>query len=217
MNQNPMVNYASIIEETSSKHFNVADQFKGNSIEENIAICEGDRLSFSVGAINVTGDLNLGIMIRTASLLGADNFYTFGRKKYDKRSTVGAHNYINMVQYPYDNPLDCGEELLRDLTKLQERHMIIVCEQNGSPLHPETFSGNARTYQPWANATRERYQEAHPLFLFGSESYGIPQPAIDMVPPVQRISIPQRGVLRSFNVSTAMSIILWAYVSQVFL
>ena len=86
---NPMVNYAKINKETLSNHFNVRDEFKDNTVAENVAICNRDRLKFSVGCINITGDLNIGMMIRSACLLGAENFYIFGRNKFDKRSTVG--------------------------------------------------------------------------------------------------------------------------------
>ena len=36
---NPMVNYAKINKETLSNHFNVRDEFKDNTVAENVAIC----------------------------------------------------------------------------------------------------------------------------------------------------------------------------------
>jgi tRNA G18 (ribose-2'-O)-methylase SpoU len=95
--ENPMVNYSRIIADTASNHFNVRDEYKTNTYEQNVAITVSEQRRFSVGCINITGELNIGMMIRSACLLGAENFYIFGRKKFDKRSTVGAEKYINIV------------------------------------------------------------------------------------------------------------------------
>jgi tRNA(Leu) C34 or U34 (ribose-2'-O)-methylase TrmL len=66
-----------------------------------------------------------------------------------------------------------------------------------------------------------------PLFLFGSESHGIPElitnQKVDSEYDMgwnyefERISIPQRGVLRSFNVSAAMAIVCWDYLKEIHL
>ena len=39
MKYNPMVNYANIIADTNSKMFNVRDEFKNNTVEQNVEIC----------------------------------------------------------------------------------------------------------------------------------------------------------------------------------
>jgi tRNA G18 (ribose-2'-O)-methylase SpoU len=199
MCENPMVNYANIIAETNSKMFNVRDKYKDNSYEENVAICNNDRLKFSVGVINVTGCLNVGMMIRSACLLGAENFYIFGRRKFDARSTVGAEKYINIVQYPFDDPLTADEDMCDTLCALQmtKNYRILLCEHGGQQI------GLGRN--TWRNVE-------NPLFLFGSESHGIPEV---IGKQFDSISIPQRGVLRSFNVSAAMNIIVWDYIKEV--
>jgi tRNA G18 (ribose-2'-O)-methylase SpoU len=208
--ENPFVNYQKIINDTASKHFNVADVFKDNSVEENIELCKQDRLPFSVGAINVAGDLNIGMMIRSACLMGASNFYIFGRKKFDKRSTVGAEKYMNIVQYNYEAPLHADEYILHDLLKLN--HPIIACEQGGVELGTIDCQN---VYQAM--------NDKHPLFLFGSESHGIPEVIMNHVTEhsypsyaFTAVSIPQRGVLRSFNVSAAMNIVIWDYIKETY-
>lgn len=209
--ENPMVNYAKIIADTNSNHYNVADKYKENTVEQNVEICKKDRLPFSVGVINITGELNVGMMIRSASLFGAEKFYIFGRKKFDKRSTVGAEKYIDIVQYAYDAPIDSDEEILNTLRQLN--HHIFVCEHGGLTLGTED-----------CNLEFHRSMNSHPLFLFGSESHGIPQIILDQVDKTgypdyefTRLSIPQRGVLRSFNVSAAMNIIVWDYLKETYL
>lgn len=205
--ENPFVNYKKIIADTNSQMFNVRDEFKNNTVEENQTICKNDRLPFSVGMINVTGDLNIGMAARSACLMGAENFYIFGRRKFDARSTVGAENYINIVQYVFDDPLHADEEILNSINELHTiKHDIVVCEHGGYELGK--FSWYEKHIYPHDNYT--------PLFLFGSESHGIPSCITDS-PICSRVSIPQRGVLRSFNVSAAMNIIVWDYLSEIHL
>ena len=122
---NPMVNYSKIIADTASNHFNVRDEYKNNTYEENIEISATCRRKFSVGCINITGELNIGMMIRSACLFGAENFYIFGRKKFDKRSTVGAEKYINIVQYVFDDPIHADTDILNQL-KLLSHDIICV-------------------------------------------------------------------------------------------
>jgi tRNA G18 (ribose-2'-O)-methylase SpoU len=198
--ENPMVNYSKIIAETNSKMFNVRDEYKDNSYNENVAICKKESLKFSVGCINITGELNIGMMLRSACLLGAETFYIFGRNKFDRRSTVGAEKYINIVQYPFDDPLTADEDMCDTLCALQmtKNYHILLCEHGGEQI------GLGRN--TWQNVE-------NPLFLFGSESHGIPEVIYKQF---DSVTIPQRGVLRSFNVSAAMNIIVWDYCKTMF-
>jgi tRNA G18 (ribose-2'-O)-methylase SpoU len=199
--ENPMVNYSKIIAETNSNHYNVRDEYKDNTYEQNIAITASEQLKFSVGCINVTGELNIGMMIRSACLLGAENFYIFGRKKFDKRSTVGAEKYINIVQYTFDDPIHADTEINNRLEYLLKWNTIVLCEQGGDEIGTQRM------------ATKYSEEIVNPLFVFGSESHGIPK-LIANNNHFYKVSIPQRGVLRSFNVSSAMNIIVWDYVKE---
>ncbi len=69
-----------------------------------------------------------------------------------------------------------------------------------------------------SHKTRMLYKEEleNPLFIFGSESHGLPK-AVAENPHFYKMSIPQRGVLRSFNVSAAMNIICWDYIREMYL
>jgi len=202
--ENPMVNYSKIIAETNSKMYNVRDEYKNNSVEENIAICNKEHLKFSVGCINITGELNIGMMIRSACLLGAENFYIFGRKKFDKRSTVGAEKYINIVQYTFDDPIHADAEINERLEYMLKWNTVVLCEQGGDEIGSRKM------------ALKYSEEIINPLFVFGSESHGIP-PLITTNEHFYKVSIPQRGVLRSFNVSAAMNIICWDYIKEMHL
>jgi tRNA G18 (ribose-2'-O)-methylase SpoU len=199
---NPMVNYSEITKQTASEMYNVRDEYKQNTYEQNVAITISEQRSFSVGCINITGELNVGMMIRSACLFGAENFYIFGRKKFDKRSTVGAEKYINIVQYTFDDPMTADESILNQLKML--KHHVVLCEQGGEEI------GTYKS-RPW-------YEKGlmNPVFIFGSESHGVPE-IISQHPDFHKVAIPQRGVLRSFNVSAAMNIIVWDYIREIYL
>jgi tRNA G18 (ribose-2'-O)-methylase SpoU len=182
------MNYSDVINETASRHYNVADEYKDNTVEENRAICDKQSLPFSIAVMSVAGDLNIGMMMRTASLLGASDFFIFGRRKYDKRSTVGAQNYINVHRYPMD------VKSLHDVCQ-DTGYQPVFIEQGGLTL--------PLTEGEWNRMPTK------PMFVFGSESDGIPEDIIYTFPYAPIISIPQRGVLRSYNVSSAMSIVTW--------
>ena len=182
------MNYSDVINETASRHYNVADEYKDNTVEENRAICNKQSLPFSIAVMSVAGDLNIGMMMRTASLLGASDFFIFGRRKYDKRSTVGAQNYINVHRYPMD------VKSLHDVCQ-DTGYQPVFIEQGGLTL-------------PLTEVERNR-MPTKPMFVFGSESDGIPEDIMYTFPYAPIISIPQRGVLRSYNVSSAMSIVTW--------
>lgn len=182
------MNYNTLINETASRHYNVADEYKDNTVEENRERCRKDSLPFSIAAMSVAGDLNIGMMMRTASLLGARDFFIFGRKKYDKRSTVGAQNYINVHQSPMD--VKSLHEACQDT-----EYQPVFIEQGGLTV-------------PLTEGERDR-MPTKPMFVFGSESDGIPEDIMYTFPYAPIISIPQHGVLRSYNVAAAMSIVTW--------
>jgi tRNA G18 (ribose-2'-O)-methylase SpoU len=196
-----MVNYADIIADTASKHYNVRDEYKENSYEQNVAITLSEQRGFSVGAINITGELNIGMMIRSACLLGAENFYIFGRKKFDRRSTVGAEKYINIVQYTFDDPIHADAEINDRLMYLLNWNSVVLCEHGGTEV------GSYKAKQKY----KEEFTK--PIFVFGSESNGLPDVVIQNQ-NFYKLSIPQRGVLRSFNVSAAMAIVCWDYIRE---
>jgi len=182
------MNYNNLINETASRHYNVADEYKDNTVEENRDLCRKNSLPFSIAAMSVAGDLNIGMMMRTASLLGARDFFIFGRKKYDKRSTVGAQNYINVHQSPMD-----------------VKSFHDVCQDTGySPV----FIEQGGLIMPLTEGEWNR-MPTKPMFVFGSESDGIPEDIIYTFPYAPVISLPQHGVLRSYNVASAMSIVTW--------
>lgn len=153
-----------------------------------------------VAGINLSGDLNIGMMIRTASLFGVGGFNIIGRKRYDRRTTVGTHNYIPMRFYTattgHQNEFLDEEKIIEALKDLGKIRTLVFLEQGGTPLFG--FKSTLPTEKP-------------PLFIVGNEGDGIPQGVMDAFPDAFKIEIPQRGVGRSHNVSIALALMLGEY------
>lgn len=200
------VDFAKQIAIDMDNSFNVRDELKSLTIEELQAEHLKDRLPFGICALSITGDLNLGVMIRSASLLGTRDFIIFGRRKYDKRSSVGAQNYIKVHRIDGLNP-----DMSFDVYKFWDTMTAL----NYFPIFIEQIPEKEHKYGPYDSTLQQvswrRILDAwnlkHPCLVFGNESTGIPLTLLNSGHPI--IEIPQRGVLRSLNVSSAMAMVTW--------
>lgn len=174
--------------------FNVRDEFKNMTEEEIRNFYIQHTSPFRVCAFNVEGDLNIGMMIRTASLFGAEKFYIFGRRKIDNRSLVGAQKYIPVEKI---NGLDENGNF--DISLFET-----FCDnENICPVLLET-GGTVLTlfdWEPYVGGNKRL------CLVFGNEASGLPDTLRARNYPT--VSIPQMGVLRSFNVAAAAGIVMW--------
>lgn len=178
--------------------FNILDSLKPLSIEEVQEIQKENTRPYAVATFNVMGDLNVGSIIRSSVIFGAEKVFVIGRKKYDRRSTVGAQNYIDIIFDQFD-----------------EKHEFesFLSVYGYYPVYIEQGGIDYQKMFDWFGFYDIRENESKPCFVFGSESHGIPfylTAPNDIV-----VSIPQIGVLRSLNVSVAAGIIL-SHVSNKF-
>lgn len=170
--------------------FNVMTELQHLSVEELRTVASIKQLPYAVALANITGDLNTGIIIRTACVMGAQRVFVFGKKKYDRRSTVGAHNYIETVYFESTHDTTPFDWLDAMQTIRVNGYTPVIIEQGGAPLYE---------FDPARIAT--------PVCLVvGSEETGIPRSVCDTE---LCYTIPQPGVLRSLNVSTAAGIAMW--------
>lgn len=169
--------------------FNVADDFRHLSLPDLRILSATRALPYAVAMANVTGDLNMGVIVRSACILGAERVYMFGRRKYDRRSTVGAHHYIPIVhvEMDWEDGID-WDAMLRALRV--DGYTPVLIEQGGEPLYT------------WNVALTP----GRVCLVMGPERDGIPE---DVVVNERCYSIPQPGILRSLNVSTAASIAMY--------
>ena len=76
--------------------YNVEDRFKGKSKEEIQQILKSTSNNFAVMMEHWQGDFNIGTMIRNANAFNAKKVFYYGKRKYDRRGTVGTHHYVDL-------------------------------------------------------------------------------------------------------------------------
>ena len=167
---------------------NVIDEFKELSHED-----IRDRLNercngFSVLMTHVEGDFNIGTVMRSANFFGAREFFYWGKKRFDRRSSVGVHHYT---------PLHFLDSL-EDVRKIKDRYTLVGLENN----IPGTIS--IRDYD-WK-------LEMPPCIVVGEEGGGIHREVLSMCDVL--IEIPNFGSVRSINVGSAASLAMYDYVNK---
>ena len=174
--------------------YNVHTPFQALPVDKLQRISQATALPVALMLYNLNGDMNVGMSIRTAVILGCSDVYIVGRRKYDRRSEVGAKNYINVHRFQMIEP-----------TFFQENKLLpIFIEQGGAALEDFSF----KPYLP--NKLEDGWKV---VFVMGSESFGLPQSLLKSLnAPI--LSISQYGIMRSLNVSIAASIVLYEYSKQ---
>lgn len=185
----------------ANSSYNVHDHLKGLSVEELQEISSADRLPWHTLCLNVTGDLNVGTMIRTSHCMGAKSVIVYGRQRIDSRSLVGAANYVKVEKITgiENEVLDVDAFV----SLLNERSLTpIFVETNGIPI-------NKVNWKTRIDAINRRGDE--PCLVMGNETGGIPSDlltAASYLPNSFTVQIPQRGVIRSMNVAVAHAMVV---------
>jgi len=193
-------NYSEIRKQLEERELNVRDEFKHLSHEEHLELHDDSRLPYAIACINLTGDLNVGSIIRSAAMLGCETVFIYGKKKFDKRGLVGAHNYQKIEYITIDLPDDLGD------FPPDVNYEILIQTLDGmgyTPFGLET--GGARIDQ------MDFREIVSPCIVVGNENMGLPDYLRSRLP---LISIPQSGVMRSLNVGVAAAIAMAEIQSQ---
>ena len=164
---------------------NVIDKYKGKTIEQIKADLENKAHPFAVLMEHWQGDFNIGTMIRNANAFNAKEVFYYGKKKYDRRGSVGTHHYVNLKHIS-------NHGLLVSL----KNNYTFVCMDNVEGSVPmEDFI--------WPD---------NPLIIFGEEGPGITQETLSLADHI--VSISQYGSVRSLNVGTASGIAMYDYIKK---
>lgn len=186
-----MINYKEEVNKDTTHLLNVRDEYQSLSIPELQNITKKDRKKFSLSLLNVTGDLNIGVAVRTAHLLGAKEVFIFGRRKYDIRSTVDADKYFPVHKIAaLKDDLTIDPDVVYNTLCVENSYEPILLEHGGIPINK---------YLPNRNFS----------LIIGNEGRGIDQEILDRFCNFSRVSIPQLGVMRSYNASAAASIAMY--------
>jgi tRNA G18 (ribose-2'-O)-methylase SpoU len=179
---------------------NVRDNVKHLDTPALKELCEQDRFPFGVMTLNVLGDLNMSTVIRSAHLMGAERVAVYGRRKMDNRGLVGTGNY---------QQIDRVWGIHEDLT-LQVEPFVSYCETHAYvPVFVEQGGQNVFDMN-WHELHESCVRTNRKIMLvMGTEREGVPDHLIQAGVALGGcvVSIPQRGVIRSHNLSMAFAIV----------
>lgn len=168
---------------------NVLDELKHLSIPEIKNHCISNTVNASVGMINIGGDFNLSTMVRNANFFGFRDVHYVGKKKWDKRGSVGTHHYTPMYNY-HDEPSFISQCVGRTIIGV-ENNIPRYSHKTVNLFHYE-FDNNVE-----------------PIFLFGEENRGLSDFILDRCDII--LTIHNYGSVRSLNVGTTSGIVMAQY------
>lgn len=168
---------------------NVIDYYKGWEMEAIKADLNTRRNDMVVVFENVSGDFNKSTGIRNANNFSARKIVIAGRRKYDKRGTVGAHHYEHV---------EFADSAVEAIDSLKAEGYNVYAVDN---IMPAVCTRDIVSYP------------AKSAFIFGEEGRGLSEEALAAAHA--RIYISTTGSIRSLNVGTASGIIMYDYVCKV--
>ena len=168
---------------------NVLDCLKSYSISDITNYCQSKSIPASVAMINIGGDFNLSTMIRNANFFGFRSVHYVGKKKWDKRGSVGTHHYTPMYHHKNEESF---------LLQLSGRTIIAI--ENNIPEYEDKT----------VNLFNFDFSDSNqPIFVFGEENKGLSNLILDRSNVV--LTIPNYGSVRSLNVGTTSGIVMGVY------
>jgi tRNA G18 (ribose-2'-O)-methylase SpoU len=131
-------------------------------------------------------------LIRNSNFFGYEKvFYVGGKKHYDRRGTVGTHNYIDVTF------IKTEEEFVKTIK--DQGYTLISIENNVNYECSDLFQ-----FMDNVNV-----KDIKPIFIFGEEQKGLSDYILDNSEHILTIS--GKGTVRSLNVGTASGIVLGYY------
>jgi len=176
---------------------NVLDELKDKNVQALQEIYLKNANRDAVVCLNLTGEINIGMVIRSASNFSMGRVIIIGKRSYDRRAAVGMQNYIP-IERIHAMVGDHNEILNIDmaneyLAQMSVDYQIIFVEHGGINI---TEIRNLTFTKPV-------------MFILGTEQNGIPDGILQKKEEFGAIivTIPQTGIGRSFNVSNAFAIV----------
>ena len=167
---------------------NVVDKYKNWPNESIKKDLQETANPFAVCMEHWQGDFNISTLIRNSNAFNARRVFYIGKKRFDRRGTVGTHHYIDILYLDGD---------YNQLVDLKEEYTIVGVDNNVSNTHKlGEFD--------WLSL------EKPPLMLFGEEGTGLTDKALKIVDYC--VEIPQYGSVRSLNVGTSSGIVMYDFV-----
>ncbi|MDO4900939.1 TrmH family RNA methyltransferase [Actinomyces sp.] len=166
---------------------NVVDRYRYWTIEAIRTDMAGRAHGLHVAVENISQDLNIGSIVRTANAFNVAAVHIIGRRRWNKRGAMVTNRYLDVRHHPEPDALlewadDAGYE--------------VIGIDNG----------------PRAQLLEEAALPERCLMVFGSEGEGISSALLERCSRVLRIG--QYGSTRSINVAAAAAVAMHAWVLQ---
>jgi tRNA G18 (ribose-2'-O)-methylase SpoU len=164
---------------------NVTDQLAWARREDILKTINLHKIPISLLLVNIDRDNNIGNIIRSANTFGVEEVLIYGRKKFDRRTSVGAEFFMQFRHIRF----------IEEITPLrQEFDLILGLEQTATSIELHSYQ--------WQ-------ENQNILIAVGNEGQGLPQEILDICDTT--LEIEQYGTTRSLNVSVATGIVLYDY------
>jgi len=170
--------------DTNAKR-NVTDQLAWAKREDILETINPHKIPVSLLLVNIDRDNNIGNIIRSANTFGVQEVLIYGRKKFDRRTSVGAEFFMQFRHIRF----------IEELAPLRQEFDIML----GLEQTPDSVELHG--YQ-WP-------QNAKILIAIGHEGTGLPPEVLSLCDTT--LEIEQYGTTRSLNVSVATGIVLYDY------
>lgn len=166
---------------------NVVDAYRYWSVEAVRADLASRAHPLHVAIENVSQDLNIGSIVRTANAFNVGAVHVVGRRRWNKRGAMVTNRYLDVRHHPEPAGL---------LEWAEQAGYAVVAIDNG----------------PGARLLEDAVLPERCLMVFGSESAGISEELLAGAGELLRIG--QYGSTRSINVAAAAAIAMHAWVVQ---
>lgn len=169
----------------SSWQRNVVDKYKDWDTDNIKNDLINKSLPCAVLCCHIEGDFNISNIIRTCNSFGIVDFFYYGKKHLDKRGCCGANHYLNIINL----------SSLTEVLKLKDKYSFIGIENNIK----NTITLNKFNWKT----------DKNPIIIFGEENSGIDNAILKYIDYF--VEIESCGSIRSLNVASAASIIIYDY------
>lgn len=174
-------------DDTRNHSVNVDDSVLGKGTVAIRKIMDEKRSPMVNVCMNLTSDFNKAAVIRAHNAFLGGEVYIVGKRRFDRRGTVGTHHYSTIKHSP---------DLKTVIDHLHELNYTVYAVDNTPAFNPQSC-----------------YQTLFPeksAFVYGEESRGLDQASVDLCD--RTVYIPQPSpVPRSLNVSQAAAVLMSEY------
>lgn len=178
--------YTTCTEILEGKSPNVVSYYAASTAAEIRADLQENRSQLVNVCMNLTSDFNKSSVIRASNAFLARSTYIVGKRKYDRRGTVGTHNYENIYH---------ADELAEVVSLLKGEGYLVLAVDNQDKYNPVSM---------WDADIPEKT-----AFVYGEEQRGLSDEDIALCDGM--VFIQQKGSVRSLNVAQAAACLMSEY------